>query len=105
MARLYELTKLIRSKNAGPFQLTIDIMFDTRSHYDQTRASGVLSVERFAEMYHIIPDDIKITYYDVVSTIKVTLPRLITSGDLDDSDIMGGQQYAPLVDVEIPVIS
>jgi len=29
MATLGELAKLIRSKNAGPFNLTFDIMFET----------------------------------------------------------------------------
>ena len=34
MTKLHELASLIRSKNAGPFQLTIDIMFDDQATYD-----------------------------------------------------------------------
>jgi hypothetical protein len=43
MAELWEYTKLIRSKNAGPFELTFDIMFKERSGYDLALKSGKLS--------------------------------------------------------------
>ena len=37
MATLGELAKLVRSKNAGPFWLTIDIMFDDADAYRRAR--------------------------------------------------------------------
>ena len=42
MARLGELAKLIRSKNAGPFMLTFDVMFEDENAYRKVLASGVL---------------------------------------------------------------
>ena len=37
MATLGDLAKLVRSKNAGPFWLTIDIMFDDADAYRRAR--------------------------------------------------------------------
>ena len=38
MATLGDLAKLVRSKNAGPFWLTIDIMFDNAAAYRRALA-------------------------------------------------------------------
>jgi hypothetical protein len=40
--------------------------------------------------------------YDTASAIKITIPRPVISGDIDDTDVFGGQQYGPLVDLEVP---
>jgi hypothetical protein len=102
MTPLYELAKLIRSKNAGPFQLTIDVMFEDRATYDRVVASGVLSRERFAELYRTPLEAVRIIPYEAAYAIKVTIPRPVISGDLGDGDMMGGQQYGPLVNLEVP---
>jgi hypothetical protein len=101
LAKLYELAKLIRSKNAGPFQLTIDVMFEDRPTYDRVLASGVLSRERFSALYRTAPEDVKIIEYEAANAIKITIPRPVVSGDLGDGDMMGGQLYGPLVELEV----
>ena len=45
MAKLGKLARLIRSKNAGPFELTFDIMFEDPESFERVRASGALSRE------------------------------------------------------------
>jgi hypothetical protein len=101
MARLAELATLIRSKNAGPFTLTIDIMFHDRATYDRVIQSGVVSGARIGSIYNLREEDIKIIPYAPAYAIKVTFPRPVASGDLADGDGHGGQQYAPLVDLLI----
>jgi len=98
---LHELAKLIRSKNAGPFQLTIDVMFDDRDTYERVLSSGAIDVAQIAALYRTPPEDIQIIPYEAAYSIKVTIPRPVVSGDLGDGDMMGGQQYGPLVDLEI----
>ncbi|MGZ9039111.1 MAG: DUF4387 family protein, partial [Burkholderiales bacterium] len=39
---------------------------------------------------------------DAANAIKITIPRPIVSGDVNDTDVYGGQQHGPLVDVEVP---
>ncbi|MBI2872938.1 MAG: DUF4387 domain-containing protein [Chloroflexi bacterium] len=96
------MTKLIRSKNAGPFALTFDIMFDDPDLYRRARDSGVLSKALMARLYNVSEEDVDLYHVDNALAIKISIPRPIASGDLGDSDVYGGQQYAPLVDLEVP---
>jgi hypothetical protein len=102
MARLADITKLIRSKNAGPFLLTFDILFEDPDVYQHVVDSGVITPELFARLYQTPVEDVQYTVYPPGLAIKATIPRRIYSGDVGDSDIYGGQMYAPLVDLEIP---
>jgi hypothetical protein len=101
VAKLYELAKLIRSKNAGPFQLTIDVMFEDAETYERVLASGVLSPKVFASLYRTPLEDVRIINYEAAHSIKITIPRPVASGDLRDGDMMGGQLYGPIVDLEV----
>lgn len=102
MARLRDLARLIRTKNAGPFLLTADIMFPDAATYRHVADSGVLSRELMARIFKVEVEQIRLFHYDPANAIKVTFPRRVTSGDLADSDLFGGQQFAPLVDIEVP---
>lgn len=102
MARLRDLAKLIRTKNAGPFQLTMDIMFPDAATYRHVADSGVVSVALIAGMFKVAPGQVKLFHYDPANAIKITIPRQVTSGDPADTDLFGGQQFAPLTDVEVP---
>ena len=44
--RLYDLAQVIRSKNSGPFQTTLDVIFDDPELYMQIKASGQITPER-----------------------------------------------------------
>ena len=103
MAKLWEVTKLVRSKNAGPFVLTFDIMFDDAEVYEQVRDSGVLNKKLVAEMYQQNEADVLFFNCDNALAIKFSFPRSVASGDLADGDCFGGQQYAPLLEIEVPV--
>jgi Domain of unknown function (DUF4387) len=102
MATLGELARLIRSKNAGPFELTFDIMFATPEVYERVRDSGALTHEVVAAHYSLPPDEVKFFVCDNALAFKASIPHPISQGDPLDSDNHGGQQYAPLMDIEIP---
>jgi hypothetical protein len=102
MPKLWELARLIRSKNAGPFQLTFDVMFEEQESYELVRDAGLLSPELFSRLYGTPVEDVHVVAYDPGRAIKVTIPRPTVSGDLGDTDIFGGQQYGPLVDLDVP---
>lgn len=101
MAQLWELAKLIRSKNAGPFELTFDILFDTRENFERVRRSGLLSPERFARDYRVPPERVKHFVHEAALAFKISIPRIAFSGDVDDTDVFGGQFHSPLVCLEI----
>jgi hypothetical protein len=101
MAKLWELAKLIRSKNAGPFELTFDVMFADRQTYERVCQAGVINAGWVASAYNLPVEDVMVINYDAANSIKVTIPRPVISGHVDDTDVFGGQQYGPLVDLEI----
>jgi hypothetical protein len=102
MTQLAELASLIRSKNAGPFVLTFDMLFNDEQRYRRVRDSKVLSRELFAKLYQCPVDIVRFFECDNACGFKFSIPRRGFSGDLADPDLHGGQQNAPLMSVEIP---
>jgi len=103
MKSLGELAILVRSKNAGPFWYTFDIMFQDYETYRIVRDSGIVSKQRVADIYKQDEKSIILVNHDDAFAVKVSFPRKYTSGSRYDSDIFGGAQYAPLLDLEIPM--
>ena len=101
--KLYELAHVLRSKNSGPFQVTLDILFDSREAYDRVRRSGRVTPEAVAALYKLplsaITDFVE---YDAGLGIKITYLRDTPSGTVGDRDVYGAQQHAPLMNIEIP---
>ena len=102
MPKLRELAKVLRSKNAGAFVLTFDIMFEDEATYQRVKRSGVINRELFSRLYHVPVEQVDYTEFDLAYSLKASIPRAIPSGDADDTDVYGAQQHAPLMDVEIP---
>ncbi len=102
MATLGELAKLIRSKNAGPFVLTFDIMFADEATYRRVVSAEVITRQSFAELYGVPLEQVLLVHHDAANAIKVSIPRPVTQGDLEDADCYGGQQFGPLVGLEVP---
>lgn len=104
--RLADVAKEISSKNAGNYFLTFDIIFPDRDTYERVKRSRVLTTTSFAALYGIPEEQVlRVIEYDPGNAIKITMRRPRVSGDPGESDVFGAQQYAPLLDVEIPVES
>ena len=101
--RLFELAKTIRSKNAGVDRITFDVICNDKTCYERVRSSGVLSLPAICRIFGIGPD--RITDYvefDPANAIKFTIRRTSPSGSPGDADVFGSQQYAPLLDLDVP---
>jgi hypothetical protein len=103
MARIRDLAKACKSKNAGPFELTVDLIFGDRGTYEKVRASGVITRALFARLYHVPESSVLLTEYPPAFAYKATFERRIASGAIGDTDVYGAQQHAPLLNVEIPL--
>ena len=99
--KLYDIAFVCRSKNAGPFQLTVDLMFSSRSDYDRVLSSPEFTPEKIAPLYKTAPEKVDIKPFERILTIKVVLPRLTASGSPGDTDVYGSQQHFPLGNLEI----
>jgi hypothetical protein len=102
MTKLAELSSLIRSKNAGPFVLTFDIMFPDEASYGRVKRSGLLNADAFAALFRLPAEQVRFFECDNARAFKFSIPRPVTQGDLTDGDLHGGQQFIPLMDIDIP---
>lgn len=102
MEKLSQLAYIIRSKNAGPFYITLDILFPDDKSYQRVKASGAITREAIAKLYRLPENEIDIYFYDNAAGIKITYPRHASAGDFYDTDCYGAQQHAPLLDILIP---
>jgi hypothetical protein len=101
--KLSDLAKTIRSKNAGVDKITFDVIFADREPYERVKRARVLTREKVASLYGIPVDRIcDFVEFDPANAIKFTIYRLQPSGSPGDPDIFGCQQYAPLLDIEVP---
>jgi hypothetical protein len=99
--RLYDAAKIIRSKNAGPFSVTVDIMLESAEMFDRVLASPALKSESIAALYGAAPEKVRVIPARRMRTIKVTMPRAVCSGAPGDTDVYGSQQHFPLAGMEI----
>lgn len=103
MSKLWELAHVLRSKNSGPFAVTLDILFDDRDHYLRVKHSGVITQESIAKLYSLAVDQITdFVWFDAALGVKITYLRQIASGTEGDRDVYGAQQHAPLLAIDIP---
>jgi len=101
MRELWQFTKLIRSKNAGPFELTFDIIFKDRESFDVVLGSGKLSSETISELYGVDHEQVRLSAIEELLAVKISMPRRVFSGDVMDTDVYGGQFHGPLVRLPI----
>jgi hypothetical protein len=101
--RLGELASVVRSKNAGPFELTFDIFFDAKAKYDTVKAAGVITRESIGLLYALAPEAIlTLAFVDSVNGIKITIPRPRPQGGVGETDMHGAQQHVPLMNIVVP---
>ena len=94
---LKDIANVIRSKNAGPYELTLDILLRSEEMFRKMREADVISKKTIAELYHLPEDDVlSIVYFPNALAIKATIVRPLPSGALGERDVYGAQQHAPL---------
>lgn len=99
--KLTDVAKVIRSKNAGPLQVTIDLMFEDRARYDTAAASPSLSQTSLAALYGLRQDRVRVIPFPQALAIKLVFDRDIVAGDPGDKDVYGTQQHKLLLGVEL----
>ena len=103
MPKLKEIAKACKSKNAGPYELTLDIMFEDAATFEKVRQTGVICPALIARLYQVPEASVVFTEFPPAHAYKATIERRIASGAVGDTDVYGAQQHAPLLDVEIPI--
>jgi len=100
---LEDLCSVIRSKNAGPFLITLDMMFKEASTYNAIKDSDSISKTTIAQAYGITIDEVLVLeYIDSLHAIKATIKRQYASGSPGDADVYGMNQEGPLLGLSFP---
>ena len=101
MATIGQTAKYLRSKNAGPFWLTIDAF--CHSVKDTEKIAATFERERtwIAEVFCVAPEHVNIFCLPEIQVAKVSVPRVPTGGSTEERDMHGGQQYVTLLDLKV----
>lgn len=100
---LHELAAIVRSKNAGPYRLTIDVLFNDQRVFQFVRDVGALSPERVADAFGLSLCHVtNYVVYPAALAIKITFKRPVVAGSRADSDVYGCQQHSPLLSLTVP---
>lgn len=100
MVQIRDICRYVRSKNAGPFWVTIDLFF-TPENYLKYRDNAVLSPQLIGNAYGVDVALVKRIPVDSLCMIKLSYPRPTAQGGVLERDMHSGQQYAQLLDVEL----
>lgn len=101
--KITELAHIIRSKNAGPFELTLDIIFKNKEYYEYVKSKELINKSLVAKLYNISEDNILVfVYFDSANAIKSTLKRPRPQASFGETDMHCAQQHVPLLAIEVP---
>lgn len=101
MGKLGETARYVRSKNAGPFWVTVDIFCGSEAAYSEVAQSPNLNAARLAELLGVPAGGMKIFRLPALRVVKVSYPRRQPQGSPGERDMHSGQQYIPLLDMEL----
>ncbi|KAH8725190.1 hypothetical protein GQ44DRAFT_681477 [Phaeosphaeriaceae sp. PMI808] len=105
---LGDISSLLRSKNAGPYEITLDVMFATEAEYQLVKRSEFLNAMSMAKLFNIHEDEILWNgFFDQALAYKVTIPRLrngkpTASGGFMENDVHASQQYIDFMNLALP---
>jgi hypothetical protein len=91
-----EVAELVRSKNAGPFWQTLDVFLPDDDTYRLVAESPALDEAAVAARYQVQVGSISIYRLPSIRVVKISFPRPVSQGGVQDRDMHAGQQHVPL---------
>jgi hypothetical protein len=101
MAKLGDVCRHVRSKNAGPFWVTVDLFFDGQENFDRYYNSPALHGERVAQLCGTASEHVRRIVVADLLMIKLTYPRRFPQGGICERDMHSGQQYVRFLDLDL----
>lgn len=102
-----DIAKVIRSKNAGSFEVTLNIMFEDARVFNEVKDSCFLDAETITKLFSVATEGIVwCGFFEQALASKATLPRtrrgtVVCSEGFMEDDVHGSQQYMPLLELEL----
>ena len=101
MAKVLDVCRYVRSKNAGPFWITLDLMFRDAEAFDRYASSPTLDATTIAALYGVDAAQIKRFALRDLLVLKISYPRAAPQGGALERDMHGGQQYVRILDLDL----
>lgn len=96
------LAEHVRSKNAGPFWLTLDVFLRNERDFEFLLESGAITATAIGQLYGVDPQFVQIYEIPELNVVKVSFPRPVPAGSFFDRDQHAGQQFIPLARLPLP---
>ncbi|SEF27930.1 DUF4387 domain-containing protein [Variovorax sp. NFACC27] len=101
MPKVSEVCRHVRSKNAGPFWITLDLSFPDVPTFNAYAGSPSLQPAAIGALFSVDPTRVKHFLLDDLLVVKISYPRTKPQGGAMERDMHGGQQYVQLLDVHL----
>jgi hypothetical protein len=101
MRKLSEVCRYVRSKNAGPFWITVDLFFENKEYFQIYSDDPGISVKAIAALYDVDAALVRRYRIDALNVVKISFPRNTPQGGAIERDMHSGQQFVPLLTVEM----
>ena len=99
MPRLSDVVVKVRSKNAGPFWVTVDVFCGDAATF--ARVSAALDTAAVAALYGQPAQGLKRFDIADLAVVKFSVPRPVVQGSAADRDMHGAQWAHLLAETEI----
>ncbi|SEN49267.1 protein of unknown function [Pseudorhodobacter antarcticus] len=99
MTQVDVIAQKVRSKNAGPFWVTIDVFCGNSAAFDQLR--GALDTGAIAALYQQPVTALKRFDITDLNVIKFSFPRPVVQGNSKDRDMHGAAWATLLAEYQV----
>ena len=97
-----DLALEVRSKNAGPFWVTMELFMRDADGYRVVADDTFLDEEVIAGLYRVDVSTIQLFRIPELNVVKISFPRPVPQGSLRDRDMHAGQHHVPLALLRVP---
>jgi hypothetical protein len=99
---LADLAHEVRSKNAGPFWVTLEVFLRDDEGYRIAADPSFLDERVIARLYRVDPSTVQVFRIPALNVVKISFPRPVSQGSLRDRDMHAGQHHVPLALLPVP---
>ncbi|MFJ8785260.1 MULTISPECIES: DUF4387 domain-containing protein [unclassified Streptomyces] len=92
----------VRSKNAGPFWVTMETFMKDSVGYAIAADETFLNEQVIADLYGVDAAQVQFFRIPALNVVKISFPRPVTQGGIHDRDIHAGQHHVPLATLKVP---
>jgi len=99
---LGDLAHEVRSKNAGPFWVTMELFLRDADGYRIAADETFLNEGTVARLYGLDETDVLMFRIPSLNVVKISFPRPVSQASLRDRDVHSGQHHVPLAVLPLP---